>query len=246
MHKIIFFPENYHDYLKQIFLFGQNRIQWNSLHAFVVVFWLFSKLTFFKKFLQVHIWSVKLYFHAQLKCCKIKLFWLLILFMMLVLNVELPKDYDILTFTSSINFMLSWVQHEKRFITSRPDVRYWGVMMLQYFTLVVLTLCPGRVVKMIAEFSDFFGCSQISAPFPMEFRWLFSQFGKITIFKFFLFYFFLRFLIQSLHTQATWWQSTTIASCFSFNVMTLVCVIANLVFNWRKMPGLCTITNFPI
>ena len=46
-------------------------------------------------------------------------------FIMLI-NVKMPKIVGILTFMSRINFVLSWVEHEKSFITSRP-VALWRV-----------------------------------------------------------------------------------------------------------------------
>ena len=42
-----------------------------------------------------------------------------VVFIMLI-NVNMPTIVGILTFMSRINFMLSWVEHEK-FITSWPD-----------------------------------------------------------------------------------------------------------------------------
>ena len=35
-----------------------------------------------------------------------------------------PTIIGIFTFMSSINYMLSWVKHEKRFITSGPGIHY--------------------------------------------------------------------------------------------------------------------------
>ena len=40
-------------------------------------------------------------------------------FIMLI-NVKMPTIVGILTFMSRINFVLSWVEHEKSFITSGP------------------------------------------------------------------------------------------------------------------------------
>ena len=39
----------------------------------------------------------------------------------LLINVKMPTIVGILTFMSRINFVLSWVEHEKCFITSGPD-----------------------------------------------------------------------------------------------------------------------------
>ena len=38
------------------------------------------------------------------------------------LNVKMPTIVGILTFMSRKNFMLSWIEHEKSFITSRPNL----------------------------------------------------------------------------------------------------------------------------
>ena len=38
----------------------------------------------------------------------------------LFINVKMPTNVGILTFMSRINFMLSWVKSEKRFITTGP------------------------------------------------------------------------------------------------------------------------------
>ena len=40
----------------------------------------------------------------------------------MLINVKMPTIVDILTSMSSINFDLSYVEHEKRFITSRLGV----------------------------------------------------------------------------------------------------------------------------
>ena len=40
-----------------------------------------------------------------------------------LINVKMPTIVGILTFMSSINSILSWVEHEKSFITSGPDAR---------------------------------------------------------------------------------------------------------------------------
>ena len=37
----------------------------------------------------------------------------------ILINVKMPAIVDILTFMSRINSLLSWVEHEKSFITSR-------------------------------------------------------------------------------------------------------------------------------
>ena len=39
----------------------------------------------------------------------------------MLINVKMPKIVGILTFMSWISFMLSWVEYEKRFITSGPS-----------------------------------------------------------------------------------------------------------------------------
>ena len=38
----------------------------------------------------------------------------------MLINVKMPTIVGILTFMSRINFMLSWNEHEKSFITSEP------------------------------------------------------------------------------------------------------------------------------
>ena len=40
----------------------------------------------------------------------------------LLINVKMPTIVGILTFMSRKNFMLSWIKHEKGFITSGPEV----------------------------------------------------------------------------------------------------------------------------
>ena len=49
-----------------------------------------------------------------------------VVFIMLI-NVKMPTIVGILTFMSRINFLLSYVEHEKRLITSGPVVRDCGV-----------------------------------------------------------------------------------------------------------------------
>ena len=44
-----------------------------------------------------------------------------VVFIMLI-NVKMPTIVGILTFMSRINFMLSWVEHEKGFITLGPGI----------------------------------------------------------------------------------------------------------------------------
>ena len=44
-----------------------------------------------------------------------------VVFIMLI-NVKMPTIVGILTFMSRINFVLSQVEHEKSFITSRPSL----------------------------------------------------------------------------------------------------------------------------
>ena len=40
-----------------------------------------------------------------------------------LINVKMPTVVGILTFMSKKNFMLSWVEHEKSFITLEPNLR---------------------------------------------------------------------------------------------------------------------------
>ena len=44
-----------------------------------------------------------------------------VVFIMLI-NIKMPTIVGILTFMSRINFVLSWVEYEKSFITSGPDL----------------------------------------------------------------------------------------------------------------------------
>ena len=39
----------------------------------------------------------------------------------MLINVKMPTIVGILTFMSRINFVLSWLEHEKSFITSGPE-----------------------------------------------------------------------------------------------------------------------------
>ena len=50
-----------------------------------------------------------------------------------LINVKMPTIVGILTFMSGKNFMLSWVEHEKSFITSGPDL--WKIQVEFYFLL---------------------------------------------------------------------------------------------------------------
>ena len=59
-----------------------------------------------------------------------------VIFIMLI-NVKMPTIVGILTFISMINFMLSWVEHEKSFITSGPGFVF-QVCMLGDLTLLLL------------------------------------------------------------------------------------------------------------
>ena len=44
-----------------------------------------------------------------------------------LINVKMPTIVGILTFMSKQNFMLSWVEHEKSFITSGPGLVFCSV-----------------------------------------------------------------------------------------------------------------------
>ena len=46
----------------------------------------------------------------------------------MLINVEMPTIVGILAFMSMINFMLSIVEHEKCFITSRPSTILYGII----------------------------------------------------------------------------------------------------------------------
>ena len=50
-----------------------------------------------------------------------------------LINVKMPTIVGILTFMSKKNFVLSWVEHEKSFITSGPE---WS----NYLDFVILML----------------------------------------------------------------------------------------------------------
>ena len=41
-----------------------------------------------------------------------------------LINMKMPTIVGIFIFISRENFMLSWVEHEKSFITSRPDLSF--------------------------------------------------------------------------------------------------------------------------
>ena len=63
--------------------------------------------------------------HKKLKYRQTKKFLalrLLDLVFIMLINVKMPKYVDILTFMSRINFVLSWVEHGKSFITSGPSL----------------------------------------------------------------------------------------------------------------------------
>ena len=40
----------------------------------------------------------------------------------MLINVKMPTLVGILTFISMLNFVLSWIEHEKSFIVPRPDL----------------------------------------------------------------------------------------------------------------------------
>ena len=69
--------------------------------------------------------SLKIQLLIKNKCWKITTFLAFnlthVAFIMLI-NVKMPTIVGILTFMSMINFMLSWVEHEKSFITSGPGL----------------------------------------------------------------------------------------------------------------------------
>ena len=87
------------------------------------------------------------------------------------------------------------------------------------------------------------------APFPMGFRWLFPNLN------FFFFFFFFFFFSQNFHSVTT--HTHTLTSymmtiymysnyiLFSFNLMAIVCVIANFVFKLTKNAVLVCLENFP-
>ena len=76
-----------------------------------------------KLFHPQHNWAWNFKRSCKLKCWNKKTFLAFkladVVFIMLT-NVKMPTCVGILTFMSIINFMLSWVEHKKSFITSRP------------------------------------------------------------------------------------------------------------------------------
>ena len=70
--------------------------------------------------------STKFQLFIKLKYRQMKKFLALslsyVVFIMLI-NVKMPTIVGILTFMSRINFVLNWVEHEKCFVTSGPDLR---------------------------------------------------------------------------------------------------------------------------
>ena len=71
-----------------------------------------------------------------------------VVFIMLV-NVKMPTIVGILTFMSRINFVLSWVKHEKSFITSRPDVT--KLHSLVQFTFHMISFCDIGMHKIACD-----------------------------------------------------------------------------------------------
>ena len=60
-----------------------------------------------------------------------------VVFIMLI-NVKIPTIVGILTFTSRINFVLSWFEHEKSFITSVPGWTFcWACFGSKLFANVI-------------------------------------------------------------------------------------------------------------
>ena len=49
---------------------------------------------------------------------------------------------DILVFMSSLNFILSWVEHEKGFITSGPDIFFQVFVFISNHLQIILRLLP--------------------------------------------------------------------------------------------------------
>ena len=61
-----------------------------------------------------------------------------VVFIMLI-NVKMPTIVGILAFMSRINFLLSWVEHEKSFITSGLVFSQWALF---FFAFVMFWLIP--------------------------------------------------------------------------------------------------------
>ena len=91
-------------------------------------------------------------FHAQLnwawklKYRQMKEFLALslsdVVFFMLI-NIKMPKNVGIVTFMSRLNFMLTWVEHRKSFITSGPGLQISVHNQKSIFLFLNQNICCG-------------------------------------------------------------------------------------------------------
>ena len=95
--------------------------------------------------------------HKKLKCWKLKIFlgfkYLDAVFIMLI-NVKMPKFAGILTFTSMMTFVLSWVEHENSFITSGPGLlASLSYALIQTILHAISLYCklPGKYMNTLAR-----------------------------------------------------------------------------------------------
>ena len=79
--------------------------------------------------------------------------------LIVLINVKMPTIVGILTFMSRINFVLSWVEHEKSFITSRP-VALWMVN-AQVCSFGLSNCSRVSCSEKIVSFSHVFNCKYI-------------------------------------------------------------------------------------
>ena len=66
----------------------------------------------------------------------------------LLINMKMPTIVGIFIFTSRENFMLSWVEHEQRFITSGPDItneQKHYKKLHEFFVNVYIRLCCAEI-----------------------------------------------------------------------------------------------------
>ena len=88
-----------------------------------------------------------------------------VVFIMLI-NVKMPTIVGILTFMSRINFVLSWVEHEKGFITLGPDwqtylcmyTKIWKKILLFNYYLILFTKTTFTQNYTISHIFELFAC----------------------------------------------------------------------------------------
>ena len=82
--------------------------------------------------------------------------------LIMLINVKMPTIVGILTFTSRIKFLLSWVEYEKSFITLGP-------VHDSYFTILQgLYLCKAPHLRSIAKIKPH---KKLSLAFYFYYRW---------------------------------------------------------------------------